>query len=95
MQKRERALVMLRLETEVALDHDDYLAQGELAHLAETADVALDERKLLLRLCGRKRRISDTAARQRQGGRRSFGDPRWVIGGSPIFGRHPWIPAEN
>jgi hypothetical protein len=26
---------------------------------------------------------------------RSFGDPRWVIGGSPIFGRHPWIPAEN
>jgi hypothetical protein len=28
-------------------------------------------------------------------GRRSFGDPRWVIGGSPIFGRHPWVPAEN
>ena len=28
-------------------------------------------------------------------GRRSFGGPRWVIGGSPIFGRHPWVPAEN
>ena len=27
--------------------------------------------------------------------RRSFGDPRWVIGGYPIFGRHPWVPAEN
>jgi hypothetical protein len=20
---------------------------------------------------------------------------RWVIGGSPIFGGHPWVPAEN
>ena len=28
-------------------------------------------------------------------GRRSTLGPRWVIGGSPIFGGHPWVPAEN
>jgi hypothetical protein len=28
-------------------------------------------------------------------GRRSFLGPRWVIGGSPIFGSHQWVPAEN
>jgi hypothetical protein len=30
-----------------------------------------------------------------ENGRRSSLGPRWVIGGSPIFGRHPWVPAEN
>ena len=30
-----------------------------------------------------------------RGGRGSTLGPRWVIGGSPIFGGHPWVPAEN
>jgi len=28
-------------------------------------------------------------------GRRSTLGPRWVNRGSPIFGGHPWVPAEN
>ena len=28
-------------------------------------------------------------------GRRSTLGPRWVNSGSPIFGGHPWVPAEN
>ena len=28
-------------------------------------------------------------------GRRSTLGPRWVIGGSPIFGGHPWVPARK
>ena len=31
----------------------------------------------------------------RTSGRRSTLGPRWVIGGSPIFGGHSWVPAEN
>ncbi len=30
-----------------------------------------------------------------ESGRRSTLGPRWVNRGSPIFGGHPWVPAEN
>ena len=30
-----------------------------------------------------------------RGGRRSSLGPRWFIGGSPISGRYPGVPAEN
>ena len=40
-------------------------------------------------------RVLEIKCKETMQGRRSFGGPRWVIGGSPIFGRHPWVPAEN
>jgi len=47
---RERALVVLGLEAEVALDHHDDLARREDHPLPDRVDVPLDERELLLRL---------------------------------------------
>jgi len=47
---RERALVVLGLEAEVALDHHDDLARRERQALPDRVDVPLDERELLLGL---------------------------------------------
>jgi hypothetical protein len=47
----ERALVVLGLEAEVALAHDDDLRELEERDRADAADVPLDERELLARLC--------------------------------------------
>lgn len=68
----ERALVVLRLEAEVALDHDDDLAEGELAHLAQAVDVSLDQRELFLGLCQRK----DVSEERRQRARALAGRGR-------------------
>jgi len=45
---RQRALVVLSLEAEVALDHDDDLAVLEHGNVAQAGDVPLDEGELLL-----------------------------------------------
>ncbi len=47
----ERTLVVLCLEAEVPLDHDDDLAQGERWHLADAVNMSLHECELPLRLC--------------------------------------------
>jgi hypothetical protein len=47
----ERALVVLGLEAEVALAHDDDGRELQEIHGADALDVALDERELLAGLC--------------------------------------------
>jgi hypothetical protein len=47
----ERALVVLGLEAEVALAHDDDLREVQQRLRADAADVPLDESKLLVWLC--------------------------------------------
>jgi len=49
----EGALVVLRLEAEVALDHDDDGRVGEDGALVDAQDVALEEGELLGGFCGR------------------------------------------
>ena len=49
----ERALVVLGLEAEVALDHDDHLRVPEDLALPDAQDVALAEGELLVGLCTR------------------------------------------
>jgi hypothetical protein len=49
----EGALVVLGLEAEVALAHDDDLGELEHVDLADAVDVARDERELLAGLCVR------------------------------------------
>ena len=53
----ERALVVLGLEAEVALDHDDHLRVPEDLALANAHDVALAEGELLVGLCTPRRVI--------------------------------------
>ena len=47
----EGALVVLGLEAEVALAHDDDGGELELVHCADALYVSLDQRELLARLC--------------------------------------------
>ncbi len=54
----ERALVVICLKAQIALNHNNDLAVAQLWHLADAVNVFLHEGKLLFRLCDKKHIIS-------------------------------------
>jgi hypothetical protein len=58
----ERALVVLGLEAEVSLAHDDDFGVDEAIHAADAIDVPMDECELLARICTERLQLLSMSA---------------------------------